>query len=300
VLRETPVKRILWVILLAAFVISWIGAATAQQQTVKLDNGIELAVQKSGHGPTPIVFVHGYSLSMATWEKVIPLFPSDRFTTYAYDLRGFGDSSKPASGFNYRQHAEDLSELLKALKLEQVVVIGHSIGAQIGQEFVIRYPNKVMALVTSGALARSLPPLGYSDAVRTRVEGYGTLEQNRKVLEDSVPHYFDPRNVSDEDIQRFVAIAMKSSTAALKEQLIDIFTAPALTADQYRGITVPVLAISSSSDPIGTVAQAIALTDAIPYSELAVIERAGHSSMWERPTAWMERVLPFLDRRLGK
>jgi pimeloyl-ACP methyl ester carboxylesterase len=270
----------------------------ADSLKIKIDGDIELAVQKHGHGPIPVVLIHGYSLSLATWDKVVPLFSADKYTTYAYDLRGFGDSSKPASGFNYRQHASDLHELLKALKIDRAVIIGHSIGGQIGQEFVLRYPNEALALVTSGALARSLSPAGYTDAIRARVNSYGNPEQNRKVLEVAVPRYFDPRNVNNDDIERFVAIAMKSSTVALQEQLIDIFSAPALSLDQFRAITVPVLAISSSADPIGTIAQAVALTDVIPSSELAVVERAGHSPMWERPEAWMQRVLPFLDRRL--
>ena len=100
---------------------------------VKIDGGIELAVQENGHGPIPVVLVHGYSMSLATWDRVVPLFPTDKYTTYAYDLRGFGDSSKSASGFNYRQHAEDLHELLKALKIDRAVIIGHSIGGQIGR-----------------------------------------------------------------------------------------------------------------------------------------------------------------------
>lgn len=263
-------------------------------QTIRLENGIELVVQKNGSGPTPVVFIHGYSLSLMTWDKVAPLFPAGKYTTYAYDLRGFGDSSKPASGFNYRQHAEDLHELLKALKLTRAVIIGHSIGGQIAQEFVIRYPNEVIGLVTSGSLARSLPPAGYSDAIRARVESYGTPDQNRKVFEAAVPRYFDQRNISREDTQLFIEVAMKSSTAALREQLVDIFSAPALDSAQFRGIKSPTLVISSSTDPIGTIAQAIALTDVIPGSELAVVERAGHSPMWERPEAWMKRVLPFL------
>jgi pimeloyl-ACP methyl ester carboxylesterase len=152
--------------------------------------------------------------------------------------------------------------------------------------------------VTSGSLARSLPPTGYTDAIRERVNSYGTPEQNRKVFESAIPRYFDSRNVSKDDLERFIAVAMKSSTVALREQLIDIFSAPALNLDELRAITAPVLVISSSADPIGTVAQAVALTDVVPGSELAVVERAGHSPMWERPDAWMQRVLPFLDRRL--
>jgi pimeloyl-ACP methyl ester carboxylesterase len=91
---------------------------------------------------------------------------------------------------------------------------------------------------------------------------------------------------------------MKSSTAALREQLVDIFTARALALSDFHKITSPALVISSSTDPIGTFAQAVALTDAMPGSELAVVERAGHTPMWERPDAWMKRVLPFLERNL--
>jgi pimeloyl-ACP methyl ester carboxylesterase len=123
-------------------------------QTVRLENGMELAVQRNGSGPTPIAFIHGYSLSLMTWDKVAPLFPADKYTTYAYDLRGFGDSSKPPSGFNYRQHTEDLRELLKVLKLTRAVIIGHSIGGQIAQEFVIRYPNEAHVVLRTAEWAK--------------------------------------------------------------------------------------------------------------------------------------------------
>ena len=72
----------------------------ASADTVKLDNGITLNYRTAGDGPIPIIFIHGYSFSADIWEKVFERLPI-RYKAYAYDLRGFGGSSKtPLRGPN--------------------------------------------------------------------------------------------------------------------------------------------------------------------------------------------------------
>lgn len=271
----------------------------AEMRRIAVADGVELAVRVDGNGPIPVILLHGYSLSMDTWDKVIRKFPSDRYTTYAYDLRGFGDSSKPDSGFTMNQHAQDLAVLMDGLNLPSAVLIGHSLGGAIGQEFATLYPQRVLALVTSDAFARQLPLPGASDAIRARAASFGTVEQNREILKGAVPRYFDPRNANPVDVERFLAVALKSSTPALRDQLIDAYAAPALDADKYRKLRVPVLAISGAMDNVVPVAQAIAVSDAVPDAELVLVPRAGHTPMWERPDAWGQAVLEFLGRRVG-
>ncbi len=290
----------LLLILMVAAAALWSGPGrAAEMRRVPVADGIELAVRVDGYGPMPVIFLHGYSLSMDTWDKVIRKFPSDRYTTYAYDLRGFGDSSKPDSGFTMNQHARDLAVLMDRLNLPSAVLIGHSLGGAIGQEFATLYPKRVLALVTSDAFARQLPLPGASDAIRARAGSFGSVEQNREILKGAVPRYFDPRNANPVDVERFLAVALKSSTPALRDQLIDAYAAPALDADKYRQLRIPVLAISGAMDNVVPVAQAIAVSDAIPDAELVLVPRAGHTPMWERPDAWGQAVLEFLGRRVS-
>lgn len=262
-------------------------------------DGVELAVRSAGAGPVPVIFLHGYSLSMDTWDKVVGKFPAARYRTVAYDLRGFGDSSKPADGHSMHQHARDLAALMDGLQIPRAVLVGHSLGGAIGQEFATLYPERVLALVSSDAFARHQPLPGASDAVRQRAQSFGTSEQNRALLQGAVPRYFDARNAQPADVERFLAIALKSSTAALRDQLLDAYAAPALDAAKYRALAVPVLAVSGATDTVVPVANAIALSDVVPGAEIALVPRAGHSPMWEQPDAWLRPVLDFLDRRVA-
>ncbi|MBV7484645.1 alpha/beta fold hydrolase [Bordetella sp. BOR01] len=274
-------------------------SAAPEPRRVDVGASVELAVDIRGSGPIPVVFMHGYSLSRQTWDKVISRLPADRYTTYAYDLRGFGDSSKPESGHTMRQHAQDLAMLMDRLQLPHAVLIGHSLGGAIGQEFALRHPDRVLALVSSDAFARHVPLPGISDALRQRAASFGTPEQNRRILASAVPRYFDPRNASASDIDMFVGMTMQASTPALRDQLLDAYSAPTLDADQYRQLRIPVLAISGATDTVVPVANAIALGDIVPGSEIALVPRAGHTPMWERPDDWARQVLDFLDRRVS-
>lgn len=282
-----------------AAMLSWTHAdATAELRKVQVAEGVDLAVKVDGRGPVPVIFLHGYSLSMDTWDKVIGKFPAERYTTYAYDLRGFGDSSKPASGHTMRQHATDLAALMDRFRIQRAVLVGHSLGGAISQEFASMYPDRVLAVVSSDAFARHLPLPGASDAIRRRAESFGTPDQNREILKGAVPRYFDPRNQRPADVEKFISIAIKGSSAALGEQLVDAYAAPTLDVAKYRQFRFPVLAISGATDSVVPVAQAIALSDVVPDSEIALVPRAGHSPMWEMPDAWARQVLEFLARRV--
>ncbi len=300
--HKSRAQRWLWRAALAAVLPALIAGATlaqaAEMSRVAVADGVELAVKVDGKGPVPVVFIHGYSMSMAVWEKVVGQFPASRYTTYTYDLRGFGDSSKPETGYKQSQHAQDLLALMDRLALRRAVIVGHSLGATIGQEFAVRFPQRVLALVTADGNARNQPPRGADEAIRQRANAYGTREQNAKVLEATIPRYFDPRNADPADIRRFVDIALKASTTALREQLIDVYAAPQLDPEAYRSMRFPVLAIHGALDPFSPIANAVAISDIVPEGEVALVARTGHSPMWERPEAWARAVLDFLERRL--
>ncbi len=78
----------------------------------------------------------------------------EKCTSYAYDLRGFGDSSKPDSGYAFSDYVEDLAQFMDAMKNPKAVLVGHSLSAIFLQDFAVRYPERVLALILSNAQAR--------------------------------------------------------------------------------------------------------------------------------------------------
>jgi alpha-methylacyl-CoA racemase len=268
------------------------------RQAVALGNGATLAVDTAGDGPIPLVFIHGYSLSLKTWDRVVGRFPASRYTTIRYDLRGFGTSSKPEAGYTMAQHVADLRLLLDRLEIAKAVLIGHSLGGAITQEFALEHPNRLLGYVSSNAYARFNPLPGLSPAAQQRADSFGTPEQNRPLLEGSVVRYLDPRNATPADLAALFAMTQNASSKALRDGLIDVYTGPTLDAAKYAALAIPVLSITGTTDAVVPIAQAVALSELIPDSELALIPRAGHSPMWERSEAWTGAVLDFLSRRV--
>jgi pimeloyl-ACP methyl ester carboxylesterase len=109
-------------------------------------NGVALAVHEwPGRGPA-LVCVHGLTANHTCWASMADALASD-YRLIAYDLRGRGESDKPASGYSLDRHCEDLLGLLDHFGLKKAVVMGHSLGAHIGLSFAARHPARVSRLV---------------------------------------------------------------------------------------------------------------------------------------------------------
>jgi len=88
---------------------------------------IELYYEDHGTG-TPVVLIHGYPLSGASWEKQLPALLNAGYRVITYDRRGFGKSSQPSEGYNYDTFAKDLHTLITHLNLQDFTLVGFSMG----------------------------------------------------------------------------------------------------------------------------------------------------------------------------
>lgn len=107
--------------------------------TVGKENSGDIQLHYEDHGSgDPVVLIHGYPLSGASWEKQVPVLLEAGQRVITYDRRGFGKSSQPTTGYNYDTFAEDLHKLVTHLKLRNFALVGFSMG---GGE-VARYIGK--------------------------------------------------------------------------------------------------------------------------------------------------------------
>src|SRR6185369_9687252 len=102
---------------------------------------IELYYEDHGVGK-PVVLIHGWPLSGASWEKQVPVLLDAGYRVITYDRRGFGKSSQPTTGYNYDTFAEDLRALLNQLKLRDVVLAGFSMGGGEVARYLGKYGSK--------------------------------------------------------------------------------------------------------------------------------------------------------------
>lgn len=107
--------------------------------TVGKENSGDIQLHYEDHGSgDPVVLIHGYPLSGASWEKQVPVLLEAGQRVITYDRRGFGKSSQPTTGYHYDTFAEDLHKLVTHLKLRNFALVGFSMG---GGE-VARYIGK--------------------------------------------------------------------------------------------------------------------------------------------------------------
>jgi len=123
------------------------------------DGETTIAYQRAGNGP-PLLLLHGFPQSKAIWHLVAPQL-SESFTVIASDLRGYGESSKPAgnsdhSNYSKRSMAMDQVELMKHLGFNEFQLLGHDRGGRVSHRLAADYPDcvqKVMVLDISPTLA---------------------------------------------------------------------------------------------------------------------------------------------------
>jgi haloacetate dehalogenase len=121
------------------------GFRTARIQT----SGATLHVRVGGRGP-PLLLLHGFPQTHATWHRVAPALAQD-FSVVAPDLRGYGDSSAPASDaqhapYTKRALAQDAVELMAALGHARFGVVGHDRGARVAYRLALDHPERVSRL----------------------------------------------------------------------------------------------------------------------------------------------------------
>src|SRR5271166_2796529 len=102
---------------------------------------IDLYYEDYGSGP-PVVLIHGWPLNGDAWEKQTAALLAPGHRVITYDRRGFGRSSKPAAGYNYDTFAADLDVLLNTLDLNDVSLVGHSMGTGEITRYIGKYGSK--------------------------------------------------------------------------------------------------------------------------------------------------------------
>ncbi|MBL8251165.1 MAG: alpha/beta hydrolase, partial [Candidatus Competibacter sp.] len=152
-MRLFTISRLFQQALLAVVLIaSWtVALADPDTKKVNLPTGVKLNYVDTGPRDAPvIIFLHGATDSSHSWSAVTPLL-SDAYRTLALDQRGHGDSDKPAYGYSIAQYADDVIAFMDKLRIQQAVLVGHSMGSFIAHQVASAYPGRVSKLVLIGS-----------------------------------------------------------------------------------------------------------------------------------------------------
>ncbi|MBC7805127.1 MAG: alpha/beta fold hydrolase, partial [Akkermansiaceae bacterium] len=163
---------------------------------VTTGDGVKIAVRRFADAAIDtaprrdVLVLHGWPNSSRIWRILAETLvraaaPATSLHIFAPDLRGFGDSDKPDSGYNCERFAQDVSDIAAGLNLRHYLLMGHSMGGKIAQIAAAKRPPELSALVllTPGLLAPS-PPVDISE----RIASYGDDNKTRSMLAGWVAH----------------------------------------------------------------------------------------------------------------
>jgi YbgC/YbaW family acyl-CoA thioester hydrolase len=264
-------------------------AGEVQRLTV---NGVSLAVEVRGDGPA-VLFIHGYPFDRSIWTHQVAAL--DGWTRIAPDLRGMGQSDAPDLGYNMETYAADLAALLDLLGVDQVVLVGLSMGGYVAFEFLRRWRHRVRGLVLLDTRAEADTPEGKKarDAAAATAREQGA----EAVAEATLPKVLGASTLAGAPatVERVRAMMAATPVAGMVGALGAMRDRPDSTPMLPDLAGIPVLVIVGDEDEVIPPAQARVMADAIPGSSLVVIRSAGHLPTMERPVETTDALLAFLD-----
>jgi pimeloyl-ACP methyl ester carboxylesterase len=263
-----------------------------------------LHVDDTGGSERPVVLIHGWPLSGEAWGHQVPAFSAAGYRVVTYDRRGFGRSDKPHTGYDYDTLTEDLHTLLEALDLNDVTLVGFSMG---GGE-VARYFSKYGAeRIHSVVFASAVPPYllttpgnpegPLSPAEAAKMTASLTADEEA-FYDDFTTKFFSvdgALKVSVEERQNALALAKQASKAAALECLASFGSTD--FRDDLPLVSVPTLVIHGDGDAIvpfeGSGGR---IHEAISDSELVILADAPHGVNVSHADEWNRAILSFLAK----
>jgi non-heme chloroperoxidase len=262
---------------------------------------IELYYEDHGAGP-PVVLIHGYPLSGASWEKQLPVLLAAGHRVITYDRRGFGKSSQPASGYDYDTFCEDLRKLVMHLGLREICLVGFSMGGGEVARYVGKYGSDGVrkAVILSGVPPYLLQTSDNADGVPKDV--FSGLEA--AAVADRYAYFTDffrnfyntdvllGKRVSEQAVQAAWNVAVGCSATATVACVSTWYTD--FRKDLAR-IDVPTLVMHGDADRILPIAASGAKTaKLIKNAKYVVVKDGPHNIAWTHPEVVNAELLSFL------
>ncbi|MDP3701856.1 MAG: alpha/beta hydrolase [Hylemonella sp.] len=264
--------------------------------------GVRLHIEDSGGGGRPLVLIHGWPLSAKAWEPQVSVLQAAGYRVVAYDRRGFGRSDKPASGYDYDALADDLQRVMEQCGLQDVTLVGFSMGGGEVARYIARCGESRLHSVV---FAAAVPPY----LMKTADNPQGPLtperaQQTRKALEQDRSAFFDQFTRSFfsahgalqvTESQRLDAVALcQQSAQHAALACMDAFGTTDFRED-LKKVTVPTLVIHGEADAIVPIEGSGQRTHrAVPHSQLVKLSGAPHGLNVSHAQAFNEALLSFL------
>ena len=277
--------------------------------TVGKENSGDIELYYEDHGSgDPVVLIHGYPLSGASWEKQVSALLAISCRVITYDRRGFGRSSQPTTGYNYDTFAEDLHKLVTHLNLRDFALVGFSMGGGEVARYIGKYgPQSVSkAVIVGGIPPYLLKTPDNPDGVEASVfEGIhkAVAADRYAFFTEFFKNFYNTdallgKRISQEAVQAGWNIAAGASATA------SLACVPTWHEDFRKDlarIDVPTLVIHGDADRIVPIqASGLRTAKLIQGARLVAIKEGPHAVNWTHADEVNAALVNFLGKGVAK
>jgi non-heme chloroperoxidase len=268
---------------------------------------IDLYYEDHGSG-NPVVLIHGYPLSGASWEKQVPVLLEAGHRVITYDRRGFGKSSQPTTGYNYDTFAEDLHQLVTHLKLRDFSLVGFSMGGGEVARYLGKYGSKG---VSKAVIVSGVPPFLLKTADNQEGVDGSVFDGIQKAVSADRYVFFTEffknfyntdlllgKRVSEQAVQASWNLAAGASATA------SLACVPTWHEDFRKDLSridIPTLVIHGDADRILPItASGLRTVKLIKGSRLSVVKDGPHCITWTHADEVNSELVSFLGKGIGQ
>ena len=268
---------------------------------------IDLYYEDHGSGK-PVVLIHGYPLSGASWEKQVAALLAAGYRVITYDRRGFSKSSQPTTGYNYDTFAEDLHKLVIHLELRDFALVGFSMGGGEIARYLGKYGSKGVSKV---AFIAAIPPFLLKTPDNPEGVDGSVFEGIQKAVAADRYAFFTEffknfyntdlllgKRVSEQAVQASWNIAAGASATA---SLACVPTWHEDFRQDLNRVDVPALVIHGDADRIVPIeASGLRTAKLIKAARLITVKDGPHCIPWTHAEQVNSELVNFLGEKLAR
>jgi non-heme chloroperoxidase len=276
--------------------------------TVGKENSSNIDLYYEDHGSgKPVVLIHGYPLSGASWERQVPALLDAGHRVITYDRRGFGKSSQPTTGYNYDTFAEDLHKIVTQLELRDFALVGFSMGGGEVARYVGKYGSKGVskAVIMSGVppflLKTKDNPEGVDGSVFEGIQK-AVVADRYAFFTEFFKNFYNPdlllgKRVSEEAVRASWNLAAGASATA---SLACVATWHEDFRNDLARIDVPALVLHGDADRILPIAASgMRTAKLIKGARFSVVKDGPHCISWTHAEQVNRELVEFLGKGKG-
>jgi non-heme chloroperoxidase len=260
-----------------------------RERRVRAGDGVDLRVRSVGDGPAKLLFIHGWMVSGAVWDRVLPSLDVRGRTLIVPDLRGTGGSGRPTSGYTLARFGADLLEILDAMGPDGAALVGHSMGGQLALWLAAMEPRRVRAVLA----ICPVPPAGVTlppEAAALFRACAGDRARQGTILDMAC------RTLAPEERERLLDDAAGVSAACI-EQSFDAWTSGGFE-DRLGAVRAPVRVVATDDPFLPLDLLRARVTSKIHGATMAKLDGVGHYPQCEQREDCVAVIESFCGKHL--